>query len=55
MVYCKIEVNGKDFLNIPNGGFYFYNAGGATYYNSHRFRAIVRIDKDEGDEVKLTT
>jgi len=55
MVYFKLEVNGKDYLNIPNGGYYFYNAGANSYYNPHTFRAVVHILKDEGDEVKLTT
>jgi len=57
LIYLKLEVgkDGKDALGIPNGGYYFYNGGGNSYYNPHILRALVKIKNDEGEEIKLIT
>jgi len=55
MIYIKLECNGKDYLAIPNGAFYFYNASPNYYEVPLSFSAVVNIEKDEGDDVNFTS
>jgi len=52
-LYLKLDKSGTDILNIPNQGWYFYNAGAGSYYCPESLRIIVSVEKDEGEELQL--
>jgi len=48
-----LEKSGKDVLNIPNSGWYFYNGGAGSYYSPENLKTLVEVEKDEGEDFKL--